>query len=539
MPDEARKSMRKELEQLVRKRVWTLLHFSKLNSAQKRALIRQSIRSSLFLKEKYFPNGLFEKLKSRLVAGGHMQDRSIYTEEDTSSPTVATQSAFMVAAIAATEKRHVATVDIGGAYLNADLPKDKPIFMKLDKLLAEMLEDIDPALKGKLHQYTDDKGDIYVQLDKALYGCIEAGKAWFDLLTAFLKSLGFTPNPYDTCVFNKDVNGQQITICLHVDDLLITSSNSEAIDDLVNALTSRFEECQVHRGAVHSYLGMTFDFQSRPGKVIITQGKYVFDLLFAHGISADDSIADTPATDKLFYVRNGAKPLGPAARDAFRSSVAKLLYLAKRTRPDILVAVTFLCTRVLCSDEHDIHKLTRVLRYLNGTRNLGLTLDADSLNVIGYIDAAYGVHDDGKSRTGVVITLGGGAVFAKSSTQELVTKSSCEAEIVGLSTGSTQVLWTRYFLLSQGYELGPATVHQDNQGAITMIQKGKSTSDRTRHIHIRFFFVHDRIQSGEIKLAYCPTGDMLADILTKPLARTPFVRLRNILLNCEVINDTA
>jgi len=210
---------------------------------------------------------------------------------------------------------------------------------------------------------------------------------------------------------------------------------------------------------------MTFDFASRPGKVVLTQAKYI----------------------------------------------------------------------LLCSDHDDLRKLHRVLHYLNGTRNLGLTLDADSMNVIGFIDAAYGVHDNAKSRTGVVITLGGGAVYSKTGMQKIVTKSSTEAEIVGLSDGASQIIWTRYFLLAQGYELSPAVINQDNLSAIHLIEQGKPTSERSRHIHIRFFFVHDRIKSGEVKLKYCPTGEMLADILTKPLARAQFTELRNLLLNCEVI----
>ena len=81
-----------------------------------RKQLKAVIRSSIFLKEKYLPSGEFEKLKARLVAGGHMQDKSLY--EDISSPTVSTSAVFAVAAIAAKEKRHVVTLDIGGAYLN-------------------------------------------------------------------------------------------------------------------------------------------------------------------------------------------------------------------------------------------------------------------------------------------------------------------------------------------------------------------------------------------------------------------------------------
>jgi hypothetical protein len=81
----------------------------------------------------------------------------------------------------------------------------------------------------------------------------------------------------------------------------------------------------------------------------------------------------------------------------------------------------------------------------------------------------------------------------------------------------TQVIWTREFLLAQGYNLGPAVVKQDNQSTMVLANKGRSTSSKTRHIGIRYFWVNDRIVSGDVVLEYLATEDMAADILTKPL----------------------
>ena len=128
-----------ELSQLHRKTVWELVHFKDLNRAQRRRIIR----SSLFLKEKFTSAGIFDKLKARPVAGGHMQDRSIYSFEETTSPTVNLSSVYMIAGIAAMERRHVASMDIGGAYLNAKIEKD--VFMRIDPDLIGLLERIDPA----------------------------------------------------------------------------------------------------------------------------------------------------------------------------------------------------------------------------------------------------------------------------------------------------------------------------------------------------------------------------------------------------------
>jgi hypothetical protein len=144
---------------------------------------------------------------------------------------------------------------------------------------------------------------------------------------------------------------------------------------------------------------------------------------------------------------------------------------------------------------------------------------------------SYGVHGDAKSHTGVVITLGHGPVFVKSSKQKVVSKSSSEGELIGLSDGSSQVIWSRDFLLAQGHEARPALIFQDNQSTMALANKGRSTSERTRHIHIRYFWVKDRIDSREIELEYLPTKEMIADILTKPLQGELFRTLRAALLN--------
>lgn len=106
-----------------------------------------------------------------------------------------------------------------------------------------------------------------------------------------------------------------------------------------------------------------------------------------------------------------------------------------------------------------------------------------------------------------------------------------EAEQVSLSDNSSQPVWTREFLISQGYKLGPSIIYQDNMSTMALVNKGYSTSERTKHIKIRYFFVKDLIDRKEIKLEYLPTGEMLADMLTKPLQGELFRRMRKELMN--------
>ena len=195
-----------------------------------------------------------------------------------------------------------------------------------------------------------------------------------------------------------------------------------------------------------------------------------------------------------------------------------LHYLAKRTRPDILTAVSFCATRVLFPTEEDSKKLDRILGFLLSTQHQQLILEIGSkLQLRAYVDSSFGVYEDGKSVTGVVIMLGGATIYVKSSKQKFVTRSSTESELVGISDALSQILWSREFLLQQGLSLGPAVIYQDNQSTICLASKGRSTSDRSRHIKIRYFFVTHYIDAKEIVIEYLPTAEMVADILKKPL----------------------
>lgn len=133
------------------------------------------------------------------------------------------------------------------------------------------------------------------------------------------------------------------------------------------------------------------------------------------------------------------------------------MYLGKRARPDILLAVAYLCTRVDAPTEQDEKKLWRVLMYLNGTREQKLILHPkDNLEVQGYIDASFGCHENGKSHSGLIVTVGGASVLCKSSKQKMVTKDSTEAELVALSDMIMEVIKVNDFMKSQGYAKGTA-----------------------------------------------------------------------------------
>jgi hypothetical protein len=513
----AMQSALKELKQMVDKKVWTAVKYSDLSLDQRAAVIR----SKMFVKEK--KDGT---IKARLVAGGHMQDKSIY--EDLSSPTVATHNVFMIAAIAASENRKVTTVDIEGAYLNADMGEQE-VFMKLDPYLSRLLKEVD----SDHYKFITDSGESYVKLKKALYGCVESARLFYLHVKKSLNDFGYECNPYDECVFNKTQNGKQCTIAVHVDDLMITCESQNMIDDLLSELERVYKKIKINTGIEHTYLGMNFVFEKKGVK--LSMEKFIDEILSDYEV---DGGAPTPAANYLFTVSESSKKLSAFDSERFHTITAKLLYLGKRARPDLMTVVSFLTSRVREPTEEDNRKLERTLKYLNESKSLVMRLSSKKgmngqIIVEGSVDASFAVHPDFKSHTGGGTTIGEGFFDVVSSKQKLNSKSSTEAELIGVSDYLTRLIRVRNWLIAQGYEVGPAILYQDNKSTITLAEKGKSNSQRTRHVNIRYFFIKDRIDAKEIELKYMPTDDMVADILTKPLQGKKFIELRKRLLNLE------
>ncbi len=217
----------------------------------------------------------------------------------------------------------------------------------------------------------------------------------------------------------------------------------------------------------------------------------------------------------------------------FHTYTAKALFLCKHGRPDIQTAVAFLMTQVKEPDTDDWKKLLRLMAYLRGTKNLILTLEADDMKIMKwYIDASYAVHKDMKGHTGGGMTMGKGSVYNRSTKQKINTKSSTETEVVGVDDILPQVLWTNYFMKAQGWNSYETIVYQDNKSAILLENNGKlSSSNRTKHINVRYFFVKDCIERKELRIEFCGTDDMWADFYTKPLQGSKFKTFGNKILN--------
>ena len=132
--------------------------------------------------------------------------------------------------------------------------------------------------------------------------------------------------------------------------------------------------------------------------------------------------------------------------------------------------------------------------------------------------------------------MGIGVLHAKRGKQTLNIKSSTESELVGTSECTPYNLWLIMFMEAQGYYVKDNVLYQDNQSTIIMLKNGRnSCTGNSRHIHIRYFFVKDRIQKKELRVEYCPSHLMLADYFTKPLQGKLFTTMRNVIMGYEPI----
>ena len=410
------------------------------------------------------------------------------------------------------------------------MPKEsEEVLMRLDQFSTMIMTEIDK----NFFQYVNGDGTSIVRSKRALYGCVESARIWNDKLDATFVGMGYKRNEYDKCVYNRiEDDCSQSTLLVHVDDVLVTARDEKRVDNIMDEIEQLFREVTKSRGRVLNYVGLTFDFRILKTVKITMQG-FIADLMaFVEKRSDFCGTAVDPASGDLFdigVIDDKNKLLETKEKEFFHSLTAKLLYLSKRVRPDILVAVAFLCKRVQVPTEKDMKKLIRVLQYVRGALDFGV---GNSFFIIAFVDAWYGVHTNMRSHTGYTVGLGSGPICSKSSSQKINCKSSTEAELIGMSDSLGHIIWLRNFILSQGYkEIGPATIKQDNKSTIQLARNGQPNSDATRHISIRYFFVHDRIKNNEIKLGWISTNDMISDILTKPIQGKKFKELRSLLLN--------
>ena len=355
------------------------------------------------------------------------------TKEETSAPTMSLESLFLSCIIDAKEGQKVATCDIPGAFMQADIIEI--IHVKLEGPLAMFLTRVDSMKYSKFITTKNGKEVIYVWLAKALYGMLQAAYLFWKDLSGYLIKQGFELNPYDNCMANKQIDGLQCTVLWHVDDMKISHMKDAVLDDMITDLNEwygKITPLTVTQGLIHEYLGMTLNY-SVPGKFTIRMDDYMQGILNEAPADMDGAML-TPAAQHLFEVDNAAKCLPPEKAELFHHLMAKLLFLCKCAWPGLQTTIAFLTTRVKQPDTNDYKKLTHTICYLHGTPDLvAPTLKADNAHVVKWwVNASFTVHPDMHSHTGGMMSLSKGSTYSTLTHHKINIKSSTEAKLVAV-----------------------------------------------------------------------------------------------------------
>jgi hypothetical protein len=426
--EKAREAAKAEIMQLHKKPVWRGIE------PKKSKLIPAShiIQGKLFMKDKFNINRELEKIKGRYVSRGDQVPLEL--RDYVNSPTVSAEAVFIMLAIFGKENRHIASYDVPAAYINAKRdPNSKKIYMKLNKDITNLILENDPLFQ----KYVDIDGTSVVEIIRALYGLSDSSGLWYKEISKYLVSIGFKENSVIPCVFNKIIDGHQCTIILYVDDMLIAHLSKRVVKDITDALDSKYGKGTKSEGKVIQFLGMKIEREGN-GVIEVSMPKHTQELLEDWNIQ---STSEYPAGYNLFEIKEDSPLLPDYLASKFHSGVASALYIAKRgPRPDILLPINYLATRVQSPTEDDLKKFIKVLKYLNGTKDLTMRLYIGDVNTLYlYVDASYGVHSKCQSHTGSVLKYGLATIQTKSSKQKVVAKSSCESELIAASDETGQL----------------------------------------------------------------------------------------------------
>jgi len=450
---------------------------------------RRALSGGWIYDEKKDANGTAIQDKARWVIHGCSQVYGIDVGDNTFAPTTSLDSVRVMTALIAAHDLEARTLDIKAAFLNAPL-KDV-VYMK------------QPT------GYNDGTSRV-CRLLKALYGLKQAPHEWYSRLVEWFSQHGFKQLLHNPSIYLRE----GLYVQVHVDDFMIASKVSSDLDSLESELERDFELKRC--GELTWFLGMLFT-RDRINKIIyISQESFIKDILTEFQM-LDCNPVDTPM-DKLPVVKGALY----SDQSRYRQAIGMLLYLARTTRPDLMASVAILAQYSGGPTMEHWTGIKRLLKYLKGTSNYGLILGVDT-NLLTYCDADWaGDQTDRKSRSGWILKLGIGAVMWGSRKQQGVAISSSEAEYVSLSEGIKDLIWLAGLLEELGFPMPkPLVVFEDNRGAQLMAQNDVTTS-RAKHIDIRYHFIRDHVRNGYIAIKSCPTREMVADFLTKPLVKHTF-----------------
>ncbi|GKD14698.1 uncharacterized mitochondrial protein-like protein [Tanacetum coccineum] len=322
------------------------------------------------------------------------------------------------------------------------------------------------------------------KLRKALYGLKQPPRAWYEKFSMVVTSLGFVFSHHDSALFVKHSRVRRILLSLYVHDMIITGDDCDGIKLLKAELSHRFAMKDL--GLLRYLLGI--EVASSPKGYLLSRSKYINDL-FDRARMTDNKIAEIPIDAKAKYTpANGDPLLDPSL---YRTIVGCLVYLTV-TRLDIA---------------YDVHITL-------------LFSSTSSLDLRAYYDVDWaGESVTRKSTTGFCVFLGDSLISWKSKKQDILSRSSTEAEYRAMAVTTSKIIWLRWLLADMGvYITSPTPLYCDNRRAI-QIARNTVFHERTKHIEIDCHFTRHHLQAGTISFPFVPFALQIADIFTSLIVR--------------------
>ena len=458
------------------------------------------VTSKWVLRKKRDQLGNIVKFKARTCARGFTQTKGIDYDE-TYAPTAHLTSFMILISIAATRNMKTFHFDFDTAFLNGEA--DHIIHMR------------PPAGVG-----TD---RTIWRLKKSLYGLKQAGHIWNKLLDQTLKNLGFVSGHADCCMYTKTYDDGVVIMVVHVDDLAGVATTTNLIERLEKELRERFKLKNL--GPLSHYNGIRITRST--DRYTMTQGAYTQKMLSQHRMDECNPKATPMEHSKLETAQDEV-----VEQTRYRAIIGGLLFLAKRTRPDILTATSILSRFNHCPGPTHHAAARQVLAYVKGTSTFGLVFKAPEtppakFKIITKVDSDY-ANDllDRASTTGYIIYLNNHPIVTRSTKQERPALSTTEAEYVAEAEAAKETEWVCHVLDQLQIDYETPIMYADNKGGIRLAQN-KSISQRTKHIDVRHHYIRHLVENKRLEIRHISTDENTADFFTKPLKEPTFRKHRS------------
>ncbi|WVZ76656.1 hypothetical protein U9M48_024612 [Paspalum notatum var. saurae] len=350
--------------------------------------------------------------------------------------------------------------------------------------------------------------DRVYKLRKALYGLKQAPRAWYARLKSFLLKSGFVMDLVDKTLFLLSRGGDTLIVQIYVDDIIFGGSSHALVSSFAEQMSREFEMTLM--GELQFFLGL--QIKQDPEGIFVHQAKYTRDILKKFNMG-DSKPMTTPVSTNTALDAMKMAGSGPEGI----------------SRDDRLISVPDGDQTGHSASPRTSHRqaVKRIFRYLKFTPELGLWYSSgSSLYLSGFSDADHaGCRIDRKSTSGICQLLRTSLVSWSSCKQASVVLSTTEAEYVAAASCCSQLLWMKATLSDFGLRFGKIPLLVDSTSAIS-VAKNPVLHSRTKHIDVRFHFLRDHYEKGDIDLVHVVSANLLADIFTKPLEFDAFTRLR-------------